>query len=372
MRNSILETDVVIVGGGPSGLVAAIAARRSGFSVVVADASRPPIDKACGEGIMPDGLAVLTELGVHLPKEKMAKFHGIRFVDSVHSVAANFARGYGLGIRRTVLHQALVDRAIQAGVETKWGTRVIGLARGGVLLQDLEIRCRWLVGADGLNSRVRSWSGLDENLSNTLRFGYRRHYLVKPWTDLVEVHWTTNGQLYVTPVSEHEVCVALVTRDRNLRMKEAMAACASLPVELSHAVPATREQGAITANRRLHSVVRGSCALIGEASGCVDAVTGEGLSLAFRQALALEKALLADDLRIYEREHRRLMRLPTTMASVMLLMDRRHGLRRRTLRAFSSRPELFRRLLAIHTGAASPLAFGLRGATSFGWRMLTA
>ena len=372
MRSPILETDVVIVGGGPSGLAAAIAARRSGFSVVVADAARPPIDKACGEGILPDGLAALADLGVHLPTESAAKFYGIRFIDSAHSVAANFAWGYGLGIRRTVLHQALADRAAQAGAEMKWGARVVGLSRSGVLLQDLEMRCRWLVGADGLNSRIRSWSGLNENLSNTLRFGYRRHYLVKPWTELVEVHWTTNGQLYVTPVSEREVCVALVTRDRNLRMNDAIAGCPSLAVELSHAVPATREQGAITANRQLHSVVRENCALIGEASGCVDAITGEGLSLAFRQVLALERALLANDLRLYEREHRRLMRLPTTMASAMLLMDRRHGLRKRTLRAFSLQPELFRRLLAIHTGAASPLAFGMRGATSLGWRMLTA
>ena len=189
---------------------------------------------------------------------------------------------------------------------------------------------------------------------------------------MVEVHWTRNGQLYITPVSEREICVALVTRDRNLRLKEAMAACSSLPLELREVLPSTREQGAITANRRLHSVVRGNCVLLGEASGCVDAVTGQGLSLAFRQALALEKALLAGDLKVYERDHRRLMRLPAAMASLMLLMDRRHNLRKRTLRAFSSQPQLFGRLLAVHAGPASPLDFGLRGATSLGWRILTA
>lgn len=321
---------------------------------------------------MPDGLAALAELGVRLPQDKTEPFHGIRFLDDERSVAARFAQGHGLGVRRTVLHQVLVDAAVQAGVEFEWGARVAGLTRGGVLLRNREIRCRWVVGADGLNSRVRTWAGLDRNLSSTLRFGHRSHYAVRPWSDMVEVHWTGNGQLYVTPVSGREICVALVTRDRNLPVTEAMAGCSSLPRELREALPSTREQGAITANRRLHSVVSGNCALLGEASGCVDAVTGQGLSLAFRQALALEKALRAGDLRVYERAHRRLMRLPTTMAGLLLLMDRRHNLRKRTLRAFSSQPELFGRLLAVHTGPASPLEFGLRGATSLGWHMLTA
>ena len=58
------ETDVFVVGGGPAGLAAAIAARQRGFEVVVADSAQPPIDKACGEGLMPDGVAALARLGV--------------------------------------------------------------------------------------------------------------------------------------------------------------------------------------------------------------------------------------------------------------------------------------------------------------------
>jgi len=366
------QTDVFIAGGGPSGLAAAIAARRSGFAVTLADVARPPIDKACGEGIMPDGLAALAELGVTLPANKTAPFEGIRFVDSSHSVEGRFAQGWGLGIRRTVLHQTLADRATQVGVVMRWGSRVNGLTPGGVLVDGSEVRCRWIVGADGLHSRVRAWRGLDGRAPASVRRGFRRHFQVRPWSEFVEVHWTRNGQLYVTPISETEICVALVTRDRSLRLEQSIAQCASLPDEMRRAAAATREQGGITASLHLDSVVRGSCALIGEASGCVDAVTGEGLSLAFRQALALEKALCANDLSQYQTEHRRLMRLPRAMASLMLLMDRRHGLRERALRAFSLQPELFGRALSIHTGNASPLAFGLRATTAFGWHMLTA
>ncbi|MGB8062426.1 MAG: FAD-binding protein, partial [Candidatus Sulfotelmatobacter sp.] len=51
----LTSTDVFVIGGGPAGLAAAIAARKCGLRVIVADAAQPPIDKACGEGLMPDG-----------------------------------------------------------------------------------------------------------------------------------------------------------------------------------------------------------------------------------------------------------------------------------------------------------------------------
>ena len=61
--------DVFVIGGGPAGLAAAIAARQRGFSVLVADGAEPPIEKACGEGLMPDAVKILDKLGVDLVKD---------------------------------------------------------------------------------------------------------------------------------------------------------------------------------------------------------------------------------------------------------------------------------------------------------------
>ena len=61
------DTDVFIVGGGPAGLAAGIAARRRGFQVMLADSAIPPIDKPCGEGLMPDGICALSNLGIAIP-----------------------------------------------------------------------------------------------------------------------------------------------------------------------------------------------------------------------------------------------------------------------------------------------------------------
>src|SRR5271157_5948779 len=124
------STDVFIIGGGPAGLAAAIAARRRGLDVIVADAERPPIDKPCGEGIMPDGLAAARALGIHLDSTPARWFPGIRFWDGATSVEARFERGPGLGIRRTTLHQVLMDLAAQAGVRLAWGTAVTGIDAG--------------------------------------------------------------------------------------------------------------------------------------------------------------------------------------------------------------------------------------------------
>jgi len=65
----LADSDVVVIGGGPAGLAAAIAARRRGLTVTVAESARFPIDKACGEGIMPDGVEALRSLGIALGGE---------------------------------------------------------------------------------------------------------------------------------------------------------------------------------------------------------------------------------------------------------------------------------------------------------------
>ena len=72
------ETDVFVIGGGPAGLAAAIAACRKGFRVTVADGAEPPIDKACGEGLLPDTATALRELGVDIRGSDGFALRGIR------------------------------------------------------------------------------------------------------------------------------------------------------------------------------------------------------------------------------------------------------------------------------------------------------
>ncbi len=173
------STDVFVVGGGPAGLAAAIAARLKGFNVTVADAAQPSIDKACGEGLMPESFAALDQLGIAPALEQSFPLRGVRFFGAGVSVEARFPGNSGAGIRRTQLHQLLVQRAIDVGVQLRWGTPV----------GDLEIQSRWVIGADGQKSKVRSWAQLDAARHETFRYGFRRHWKIAPWSDHIEIHW---------------------------------------------------------------------------------------------------------------------------------------------------------------------------------------
>lgn len=371
------QTDVLIVGGGPAGLAAAIAARQQGLRCLVADWAAPPIDKACGEGLMPDSLEVLHTLGLSLNGYETGFFRGIKFVGQEGSVAANFPHGSGCGIRRVLLHQAFVDHAAASGVEMLWRSRVsqvnvAGDNRLSLLVNGSPVNCRWIIGADGQNSKVRNWAGLDEGRMSMQRIGLRQHFRIKPWSEYVEIYWGETGQAYVTPIGREEVCVALIARNRFGSFDSGLDQFPELIEHLQGAERSTSVRGSLTISRRLKSVTRGNVALIGEASGSVDAITGEGLAMAFRQALALADAMKCDDLAGYEKAHREIISLPGFMARSMLLLDSKRWLRRRTLRAFSREPRLFENLLAVHVGELRLASLGVKGLANLGWHVLKA
>ena len=366
------STDVFVIGGGPAGLAAAIAARQQGFRVVVADGARAPIDKPCGEGLMPDGLAALEKLGISVGAENGYPVSGIRFLSAGLGVDASFPNGaFGVGVRRPVLHRLIAEHAAGVGIDFLWETPVTGISRDGVLLPDRKISARWIIGADGSNSRVRRWTQLDAIRKRDCRYAFRQHFRVAPWTNRMELHWGRYGQIYVTPVSQDQVCVALISRNPKLRLGEALQRFPELQARLDGAEVSSPEKGALTATCKLKRVSRENVALIGDASGTVDAISGEGLGLAFSQALVLANCLRAGDLARYEREHRRLTLRASLMARLLLTLDGRPRLQRRTLQALRRRPEVFRRLLELHVGALSPLHLALDGLT-LGWGLLTA
>jgi flavin-dependent dehydrogenase len=364
------RNEVVIVGGGPAGIVAAIAVRRLGLQTIVVDARKPPINKPCGEGILPQGVAALRTLGISLPPENGFPFRGIRFVDEEHSARADFAGATGFAVRRVELHQLLINHAIEAGVEFRWGSRMLRIDCEAVTTARGSFSYRWLIGADGQNSQVRKWAGLDPRAIGRKRFGFCSHFQVRPWSDVVEVHWARGCQIFITPMAGREVGVAVLSRDPGLRLEGALSRFPILAEKLRGATQTTRELGDTTSLRILPAVTRGRVALIGDASGTVDAVTGHGLSLSFQQAIPLAEAMRLNDPAHYQYAHKNIAAVPIAMSRLMLLMSGSDWIRRKAIRLFEQSPGLFSKMLAIHAETMPFSSVGMAEIAGFGWKFL--
>lgn len=345
--------DACVVGGGPAGLAAAVALQRRGLQVTVLDRAAPPIDKACGEGVLPDGIRALKELGITLPADAGFSFRGICFLDGRFSAAAAFPDEAAIALRRTSLHSALICAAEKEGASLRWGIKNVQLNEGFVAVDGRVLKTRWVIGADGQNSQVRRRAGLHPCRIERRRYGFRRHYRIAPWSSYMELYWGTAFQVYVTPVAADEVCVAVISHDPKVRVDDALAGFPELHRRICSAPAASREMGALSVTRELRRVYCGRLALIGDASGSVDAITGEGMGLSFRQALVLAEAVKDGRLRNYQAEHQRLSRRPRSMAALMLAMARHRELQTRLLKTFSKRPAVLESLLAIHIGDRS-------------------
>jgi flavin-dependent dehydrogenase len=292
------DTDLLIVGGGPGGLATALHARSQGLSVIVAEPRSDPIDKACGEGLMPGGLAELTSLGVDpvgMP------FHGIAYVNEHSRAEARFRNGPGRGVRRTTLHAALAARAKEQ--DTEWiRTKVTSVEQDAYGVTAAGVRAKWLVGADGLHSAVRRAVGINAKAGTPRRYGVRWHFKVPAWSEFVEVYWSPWGEAYVTPVEPDLVGVAILSHGRP--------DLAWFPRLSRHLEGAERGQarGCGPLRQVVSRRVAGRVLLVGDAAGYEDALTGEGVSLAVKQAGAVVKAIADDAPASYEASWRRLTR----------------------------------------------------------------
>ncbi|MBF0672207.1 MAG: FAD-dependent monooxygenase [Salinibacterium sp.] len=325
-------SELLVVGGGPVGLAAAIEARLEGMSVSIIEPRIGVIDKACGESLLPGALPMLQRLGVEPQGEPLRgiAFHGGGLDDEPWRVEHDFERGVAIGLRRTVLHALLTNRAEELGIVRGYG-RLQGLTQDDYAVTaftDLgeTIRAKWLIGCDGLRSATARLAGLsDASRRRVERFGVRRHFRVEPWSDLIEVHYGPDAEVTVVPVGPNLVDVT-VLGPRGIGYNAAMRATPTLGEQLMGAEAVTEPRGAGPFPQRTTARTAGRVLLAGDASGYVDALTTEGLRVGFAQAKAAIAAIRRGRPSDYEREWHRVTR-PVNIITASLVGLGSSGLR---------------------------------------------
>lgn len=336
-----MTTDLVVVGGGPVGLATAVYAVRAGLTVTVLEPRDGDLDKACGEGLMPGGLAALAALGIDIPGFRLT---GITYRAPGVRATTAFRTGPGRGVRRTVLHRTLRTLALDAGAElrrcaatdfyTDDGQVVVTCGDGTSVIAD------HLIAADGLHSPSRRRLGLDRPTRRHARYGQRQHFRVQPWTDRVEVHWGPEAEAYVTPVAEDLVGVAVLSSERRpyaIHLEQ----FPELLAQLDGAAPASDVRGAGPLRQRASTPVHGRVLLVGDASGYVDALTGEGISLGLAHGRAAVDAIARDRPESYASAWRTLNRTPCAATGLLVRATRPGWARKRIVPAAAAAPWLF-------------------------------
>ncbi len=315
---------------------------------------------------MPEGLRILETLGARelLGPEDCSPIQGIRYVEEDGgTVTGRLPGGGGLGVRRTALSSALAAVAERSGAEIRWGTTVTSFARGkeSIELQTSagELRGRILVAADGLLSPLRTGAGLDGPVEGAGRFGLRQHFRIPPWSPFVEVHLSPGVEAFVTPAGASRIGVAFLWERAGVEgpvsFEALLGRFPALAGKLAGARPDSAARGAGPLAHSVRSRISDRLVLVGDAAGYVDAITGEGISMALVSAemlgsllpSVLERGASRRALEPYERAaSREFLRYALVCRSVLALA-RRPRVRRQVLGILRRAPGLLDRVLAL-------------------------
>ena len=374
------DADVIVVGAGVAGATTALLLGRAGVTVELYDQHRFPREKACAEGLMPAGAAVLARLGL-LDQIAGARFHGIRYRGFGGCVEARFpasAAGAGFAARRLHLDGALFAAArATPGVTAREDARVEGpiVEAGrvrGVRVDGAERRARVVVGADGPRSMLRRQLGLDPAAARTPRIGLRRHFRLaagKRAPDHVEIFLAGGREIYVTALPENEISLALLTDraavagqaddfytraiDEHERLRD-----------LLEGATATSElAGRTPLGGRARRTVLPGLVLIGDAAAALDPVTGAGMAQALQSAELLAEALVrptlagvgrfdpSDDVLVaFDHRRRALYRDAAALTRLVLTLVRHPPLARGAFHVLPRWPALFSHLVGVAAG----------------------
>jgi 2-polyprenyl-6-methoxyphenol hydroxylase-like FAD-dependent oxidoreductase len=313
--------DVVVVGARAAGAATALLLARQGHDVVLVDRAEFPADTVSTHQIARPGVALLNRWGL-LPAVLASGAPAIRrvtFTADGEAVTRTVKPKAGVDLlvapRRYVLDTIVAEAAVRAGARVRYGVVVTGVRLDdagravGVYGQDhtgadVEIGARFVVGADGLGSRVARSVGAEvveyRGDAGAVQYAY---FAGVPW-DGIELHVADRALAGVFPTHHGEACiwVGSPSADAHAARRRAASRTEAFTAQLTAAAPelvarlrAGRRVSPVAGMLRTPNVLRRAYgpgwALAGDAGYHRDAVTGHGISDAYRDAHLLAAAL---------------------------------------------------------------------------------
>lgn len=382
-RMATRDADLAIVGAGPAGAAAALFAARSGRRVLIIDRARFPRDKPCGEGLMPPGRRILADLDIagEVVRTGAQVLQGVVIGLAGRTVQAAFPNGEtGLGVRRLRFDAALAERVSgDQGIEFFPGVAAERVEHSSDLRSLVttvgEVRARWVVVADGLRSGLRRQLGWTRGPAGPHRYGVVGHWRGDlPPDSWIRLSVERGFETYRAPVGPQESLVALLCDRAQMAVigtaladqYRARVLAAHPDLEAADLDPSVSATGPFRYDAT--TVAQGGIFLVGDASGFVDPVTGEGLASGLAQARALVRALDEPHPEVaYRRWHRRITKNPRRLTALLLYLLGSANRAARAMRGLQRAPAAATTLLGINCGY-----FGFARVTPREWAALLA
>lgn len=295
-----------IVGAGPAGLGLGILLRRKGYKTIIIDKEQGPHRPVCGEYLSPQGVGYMEKMGLSHLLSGFEPIWGMRLTaPSGSSVLARFPeKKRGAAIHRQELQLRLSALYLELGGELVFGEQILDAQEegGGISIKTnaRTYQCDALIGADGRLSQVAKIAGLEREADENPRVAIHCYLAPKrPLSHHGQMHILADGSYVgINPLHGREVNFSIVTNASTVNKFGGVKNLLNHYLENQTALkqqfhPITHEKIKTTFPISCHreKVAQGRIALIGDASGFIDPLTGEGITTALKTACLLAEKI---------------------------------------------------------------------------------